>query len=126
MARSIVTMTEKSLDYPGEFEVLRTKAECGAWDSGTLVLTNYRLTWTPSRFSKSSTFSIDLDQIATVRQFRSIYYLFMMPSLRITLRDGARYDIHNPKENINRVQHVVEDYRKRERYRPGSLFGSET
>jgi hypothetical protein len=122
--RHSVTTNEGSLDYPGEFEVLRTKAEAGSYDSGTLVLTNYRLTWTPSRFSQKSAFSVDFEKIASVRQFRSIKYLFLMPSLRITLRDGTLYEIHNPKEDLNRVQHLIEDYRSRERYRPGSLFGN--
>lgn len=119
-------MSGSSLEYPGEFEVLRTKAETGAYDSGTVVLTNYRLTWTPGRMSQKSEFSFDLDQIASVRQFRSLYYLFAVPSLRITLRDGSRYDVHNPKEDINRVQHLIDDYRRRERYQPGSLFGNAT
>lgn len=116
-------MAADSLRYPGEFDVLQTKAEAGLWDAGNLTLTNYRVLWTPARFAKTAKFSFDLDQIASVRQVRTIKYLFLAPSLRFTLKDGAVYEIHNPKEDINRLRHLVEDYRKRERYRPGSLFG---
>ncbi len=112
-----------TLSYPGEFELLRTKAESGFWDQGTLVVTNYRVSWTPSRFAKTSSFSFDLADITSVRQIRSPIYAFMVPSLRFTLQNGAVYDVHKPKDDINRVQHVVDDYRKRDRYQPGSLFG---
>jgi hypothetical protein len=115
-----------SLSYPGEFEVLRTKAETGFWDAGTLEVTNYRVTWTPTRFSKAPAFSFDLDQISSVRQVRTIKYMFLAPSLRIALRDGSIYEIGRTHEDINRVQHVIDDYRRRERYRPGSLFGEST
>ena len=114
---------DDSLTYPGEFEVLRTKADAGLWDSGEVRVTNYRLTWTPSRFSQTAAFSFDLDKIASVRLVRSVKYLFMAPALRFTLRDGTVYEIYNPKEDARRLQHVVDDYRSRERYRPGSLFG---
>ncbi len=114
---------DASLSYPGEFEVLSTKAESGFWDKGHLRLTNYRLTWTPSRFAKQPAFSLDLDKIASVRAVRSPKYLFMVPGLRLTMRDGAVYEIHNSKEDARRVQQLVDEYRSRERYRPGSLFG---
>jgi hypothetical protein len=112
-----------NLQYPGEFEVLRTKAESGFWDAGTLVITNYRVTWTPSRFSKTPAFSFDLDRVESVRQVRTAKYLFLAPSLRFRLRDGTVYEIGRTHEDVNRVRHLVEDYRRRERYRPGSLFG---
>ena len=118
-------MTDDSLTYPGEFEVLRTKADAGLWDSGQLRVTNYRVSWTPtSRFNNTAPFSFDLDKIASVRLLRSIKYLFAAPAVRFTLRDGTSYEIYNPKEDAARVRQVVEDYRSRERYRPGSLFGS--
>ena len=122
MGAETATTNGDSLAYPGEFEVLRTKAESGFWDGGQLVLTNYRLRWTPSRFAKTPAFSFDLANIASVRQVRLLKYLFLAPSLRFTLRDGTVYEIHSPKEDVNRLRHVVEDYRSRERYRPGTLF----
>src|SRR5207249_322515 len=94
--------TDDALAYPGEFEVLRTKAEAGLWDSGHLVLTNYRLSWTPSRLAKTPAFSIDLSDIASVRQVRLPVYLFLSTSLRFRLRDGAVYEIHRPLEDVNR------------------------
>jgi hypothetical protein len=115
-------VTPDPLTYPGEFEVLRTKAEAGLWDSGTLTVTNYRVGWEPSRFAKTPAFAFDLDKITSVRQVRTPKYLFLVPSLRFTLENGAIYDLHRPGEDINRVQHLVDDYRNRERYRPGSLF----
>jgi hypothetical protein len=118
-----VTVTSSdTLKYPGEFEVLRTKAEAGLWDAGTLVMTNYRLAWTPKRFAKTPAFSFDLAEIASVRQVRLPKYLFLSVSLRFTLRGGSVYEIHRPSEDVNRLQHLVDDYRKRERYRPGKLF----
>ena len=112
-----------TLTHPGEFEVLRTKAEAGFWDSGTLVVTNYRVSWTPARFSKSPKFSFDLDQIESLKQVRTIQYLFMAPSLRFRLKGGATYIVGRTHEDVNRVQSVIDDYRRRERYQPGSLFG---
>ena len=44
-----------AMTHPGEFEVLRTKAEAGLWDSGYLTITNYRIRWTPSRIAKGWT-----------------------------------------------------------------------
>jgi hypothetical protein len=117
-----VSATDDSHAYPGEFEVLRTKAETGTWDSGTLVVTNYRVSWAPSRFSKAPSFSFRLEDIESVKQVRSIKYLFLGPTLRIRLRDGAVYEVSRTGEDINRVKHVIDDYRGRERYRPGSLF----
>jgi hypothetical protein len=114
---------DASQNYPGEFEVLRTKAEAGFWDQGQLRLTNYRLTWTPSRFAKTPAFTIELDKIASTRIIRSLKYLLMAPGLRLTLRDGTIYEIYNPKEDMRRLQQLVDDYRSRERYQPGSLFG---
>lgn len=111
--------------YPGEFEVLRTKAEAGFWDSGTLVLTNYRVRWTPARLAKTPAFEFDLEDIASVTQTRLPTYLFMSVSLRFRLRSGAIYEIHRPEEDVNRLQHLVDDYRKRERYQPGALFGGD-
>jgi hypothetical protein len=120
-------VTGDSLTYPGEFEVLRTKADAGLWDTGELLVTNYRVSWTPkSRFNNTAAFSFDLDKVASVRQLRSVKYLFMAPALRFTLRDGTVYEIYNPKEDAARLRHVVDDYRARERYRPGSLFGGGT
>jgi hypothetical protein len=109
--------------YPGEFEVLRTKAESGLWDSGQLVLTNYRLSWVPSRLASTPEFTFDLDQVASVKRVRVPSYFFLSESLRFTLRNGSVYEIHRPQEDINRLQHLIEDYRRRERYRPGMLFG---
>jgi hypothetical protein len=114
-----------TLRYPGEFEVLRTKAEAGFWDSGTLVLTNYRLAWTPSRLAKTPAFSFDLADVVSVEQVRLPAYLFLSTSLRVRLRDGSAYEIHRPLEDINRLQHLVEDYRRRGPYRPGKLFEAE-
>jgi len=114
-----------NLAYPGEFDVLRTKAESGVWNAGTLVVTNYRVTWTPSRLAKTPAFSFDLADIASIRQVRLPLYLFLSTSLRFRLRSGAVYDVHRPAEDVNRIQHVIDDYRKRERYRPGTLFGAE-
>ena len=42
------------------------------------------------------------------------------------IKDGAVYEIHKPKDDANRVLSVIEDYRNRERYKPGSLFGDAT
>ena len=114
-----------TLRYPGEFEVLRTKAEAGFWDSGTLVLTNYRLAWTPSRLAKTPAFSFDLAEIAKVEQVRVPTYLFLSLSLRFRLRNGAVYEVHRPQEDDNRLEHLVEDYRKRGPYTPGKLFEGE-
>ena len=108
--------------YPGEFEVLSTKAEAGTWDTGQLVLTNYRVSWTPSRLARTPAFSFDLDQIAAIKRVRLPTYLFLSESLRFTLRDGSVYVIHRPQEDVNRLQNLIEDYRRRERYRPGMLF----
>ena len=104
--------------------VLRTKAESGLWDSGQLVLTNHRLSWTPSRLASTPAFSFDLSQIESVRRVRPPAYLFLVQSLRFRLRSGAVYEIHQPKEDIHRIQELVEYYRKREPYRPGALFES--
>lgn len=109
--------------YPGEFEVLRTKAEAGLWDSGQLIVTNYRLSWEPSRLASTPAFTFDLDQIESLRRVRLPSYLFLSESLRFTLRNGSVYEIHRPQEDINRLQNLIEDYRRRERYRPGMLFG---
>jgi hypothetical protein len=117
-----VSPTDDSLAYPGEFEVLRTKTEAGMWDSGTLVVTNHRVSWTPKRFASTPAFSFRLDDIESVKLVRTIKYLFLGPSLRVRLRTGAVYELSRTGEDINRVMHVIEDYRKRERYRPGSLF----
>lgn len=111
------------LAYPGEFEVLRTKAETGFWDSGTLVVTNYRVSWTPARFSKTPAFAFDLDRVESTKIVRPPRYAFAVPALRIRLRDGSVYEVARTQEDVNRVRHVVDDYRRRERYRPGSLFG---
>lgn len=116
----------EALEYPGEFEVLRTKAEAGFWDSGQLTLTNYRLSWTPSRLAKTPAFSFDLADIESVRQARVASYLFLSASLRITLRNGAVYEIHRPQEDINRLQYMIDDYRRRGPYRPGKLFEAES
>jgi hypothetical protein len=112
-----------SLAYPGEFEVLRTKAEAGFWDAGTLTVSNYRVAWTPARFSKTPAFAFDLDRVESIKLVRSPKYLFLIPSLRIQLRGGPVYEIARTHEDIHRVQHLIDDYRRRERYRPGSLFG---
>src|ERR1041385_621084 len=112
----------ESNTYPGEFEVLRTKAEAGLWDSGQLVLTNYRLQWTPSRLAKTPAFEFELADIATIRQVRLPIYFFLSISLRFRLKNGAVYVIHRPQEDVNRLQHVIDDYRSRERYQPGKLF----
>lgn len=112
------------LRYPGEFEVLRTKAEAGLWDSGQLTITNYRVRWEPSRIAKTPAFEFDLADIVAIRQVRLPSYLFLAHSLRFKLRNGMYYDIHKPQEDINRVQHLIDDYRRRERYQPGSLFGA--
>ena len=118
--------TDHELAYPGEFEVLRTKAEAGFWDSGQLVLTNYRLIWTPSLLAKTPAFSFDLADIASVKQVRLPKYLFLSTSLRFTLRSGAVYEIHRPQEDVNRLQYLIDDYRRREPYRPGKLFEAES
>ena len=112
-----------NLAYPGEFDVLRTKAESGVWNAGTLVVTNYRVVWTPSRFSKGTGFAFDLDQVESVRLVRTLTYAFLVPSVRFRLKNGAVYEVGRMQEDPHRVRHVVEDYRRRERYRPGSLFG---
>jgi hypothetical protein len=112
--------------YPGEFEVLRTKAEAGLWDSGYLTITNYRISWEPSRMAKTPRFEFELADIAAIRQVRLPTYFFLSPSLRFKLRTGMYYDIHRPQEDINRLQHVIDDYRRRERYQPGKLFEAES
>lgn len=112
--------------YPGEFEVLSTKAEAGLWDSGTLVLTNYRLIWTPSRLAKTPAFAFDFAQVASITHVRVPAYLFLSTSLRFTLADGSVYDIHRPLEDVNRIQHLVEDYRRRGPYQPGRLFETDS
>ena len=58
-----------------------------------------------------------------MRVVRSLKTLFFSPTIRIVLKDGAVYEIHKPKDDANRVHSVIEDYRRRERYKPGSLFG---
>ena len=108
--------------YPGEFEILRTKAEAGLWDSGQLVLTNFRLKWTPSRLAKTPAFEFDLAEIRSMRQVRTAKYFFMAPSLRFRLRSGAVYEVHKPQEDVNRLEQLIEEYRRRERYTPGKLF----
>jgi len=112
-----------SLTYPGEFEVLRTKADTGWWEGGELTVTNYRLAWKPNRFAHASAFEFDLDGVRATHVVRSPKTLFLSLSIRIALVSGAVYEIHNPRDDANRVVSVIEDYRKRERYRPGSLFG---
>ena len=59
-------MTADPLAYPGEFEVLRTKAEAGLWDSGNLTVTNYRVMWAPSRFAKTPAFAAQRRSVFTV------------------------------------------------------------
>jgi hypothetical protein len=115
-----------AMRHPGEFEVLRTKAEAGLWDSGYLTITNYRVLWTPSRIAKTPAFEFELADIAAIRQVRLATYFFLSPSLRFKLRNGMYYDIHRPQEDINRLQHVIDDYRRRDRYKPGQLFGAES
>jgi hypothetical protein len=118
--------TTDSLTYPGEFEVLRTKADSGWFEGGELTVTNYRLAWKPNRFARFPAFGFDLEAIRTVRVIRSVKTLFFAPTIRIVLKDGAVYEIHKPKDDANRVLSVIEDYRNRERYKPGSLFGDAT
>ena len=117
-----MTPTRDSYTYPGEFEVLRTKAEAGWWDSGQLVVTNYRLSWTPSRLSQTPAFSFDLADVASMRLVRLPKYFFMTLSLRFMLRGGATYEIHRPAEDIHTLAKTIDEYRVRERYRPGKLF----
>lgn len=112
-----------SLEYPGEFEVLRTKADSGWLEGGELVITNYRLSWTPNRFAHAPAFELPLDAIRTVRVVRSLKTFFLAPSIRIAMREGGIYELHSPKTDANRVLSLIEEYRSRERYRPGSLFG---
>jgi hypothetical protein len=106
--------------------VLQTKAEAGFWDSGQLTLTNYRLMWTPSRLAKTPAFVINLADIDEVRQVRVPSYLFLSTSLRIHMRDGSVYEIHRPQEDVNRLQYLINDYRRRGPYRPGTLFEAES
>lgn len=115
--------TTDSLTYPGEFEVLRTKVDSGWLEGGELTVTNYRLAWKPNRFAHAPAFEFDLEDIRSVRVVRSVKTFFLAPSLRILLKDGSVYELHKPKDDANRVLSVIEDYRKRERYKPGSLFG---
>ena len=119
-------ITTDSLTYPGEFEVLRTKADSGWLEGGELTVTNYRLAWKPNRFAHAPAFGFDLADIRTTRLVRSIKTFFFAPTIRIVLKDGAVYELHKPKDDANRVLSVIEDYRKRERYKPGSLFGEAT
>ena len=118
--------TTDSLTYPGEFEVLRTKADSGWFEGGELTVTNYRLAWKPNRFARFPAFGFDLEAIRSVRVIRSVKTFFFAPPIRIVLKDGAVYEIHKPKDDANRVLSVIEDYRNRERYKPGSLFGDAT
>lgn len=115
-----------SLEYPGEFEVLRTKADSGWLEGGELRITNYRLAWTPNFMARAPGFEFDLDDVRSVRVVRSLKTFFMSQSLRVVLKDGGVYELHKPREGVNRVLSVIEDYRSRERYRPGSLFGDTT
>jgi len=101
--------------------MLTTKAEFGWWDSGTLVCTNYRLLWFPSRFAEAAKFEIQLRDVISCMQVRSPKYLFLQPSLKIVLRTGMSYELHNMKD-INEVQKIVVQNMGRERYQPGSLF----
>jgi hypothetical protein len=111
--------------YPGEFEVLQTKADAGWWDAGQMVLTNHRLQWKPARLSNTPAFEFELSELASVQQVRLPQYLFLSPSLRFTLRDGRVYHIHNPGEDINHLERVVNEYRLRKPYQPGMLFEAE-
>lgn len=114
---------DESLSYPGEFEVMRSKALAGTWgQTGEMVMTNYRVRWTPSRYVTAPSISFDLADITSASITRSVKTLFLMAVLRISTRGGAVYEIHPMQEDIHRVLHVINDYRRRERYRPGKLF----
>ena len=116
MARQI------EIDFqPGEYELLKTKAEYGWWDSGTLLLTNQRLLWFPGRFASAKQLEIDLLKVASCVQVRSIKYLFMRPSLRLMLKDGAMHELHDFKE-IDETQRLILQNMNRRPYQPGTLF----
>lgn len=111
--------------HPGEFEVLRTRAERAWWESGTLILTNHRLCWFIGATHRQSapTIEIDLQQVLGCVEIRSWYYLLARPALKILLVNGKSVDLHGISD-YGGVKSNIERFMGQDRYTPGSLFSN--
>ncbi|HZS48997.1 MAG TPA: hypothetical protein VFC63_28250 [Blastocatellia bacterium] len=115
-------MAKRDFEFqPGEYELLTETAAWGWWDNGKLIITNHRLIWIPQRTSNAEKMIVNMQDIAYCDQIRSPKYLFICPSLRISLKDGTMYEIHNMKD-MAEVQRLVLQNKDRKNYEPGSLF----
>lgn len=106
---------------PGEFEVLKTKADYGFMKSGVLTLSNYRLFWHPSKRTNAESVEIDLGEVINCSVTRSVIYFFLFPALRVVTRKRRVYDFYLPKELDHAVRSITQ-FMQRDRYQPGSLF----
>lgn len=113
---------ERDINFePGEFEVLKTKADFGFLKSGTFVLSNYRLFWFPSKRTNAAAVEIDLGDVVTCYVTRSVLYFFLFPALRVITRNRRTCDFYLPKELDHAVRSIAQ-FMQRDRYQPGSLF----
>lgn len=113
---------ERDINFePGEFEVLKTKADYGFFKSGTLLLSNYRLFWFPKKHTNAGSAEIDLSTVVNCFATRSVVYFFLFQSLRVVTRDRRAYDFYVPKD-LDHAIRSISQFMSRDRYQPGSLF----
>ncbi|MBL8148473.1 MAG: hypothetical protein JNN15_00920 [Blastocatellia bacterium] len=107
---------------PGEFEILRTKAERAWWESGLLLVTNHRFFWFSwNKSSQQPVIEIDLRGVLGCIETKSWYYLLARPALKILLTNGRSLEFHGI-EDFGGVKMNVERLMGQERYTPGALF----
>ncbi|MEW6730535.1 MAG: hypothetical protein AB1489_04260 [Acidobacteriota bacterium] len=124
MAMSWRTKKEPSITYnPGEFEVLKTKAERAWWNGGTLLITNHRLFWFPTSTKGAPAVEIDLRQVLGCVEVRSWYYFLMRPALKILISNGTSIDFHGIS-NFTAAKVNIERLMGQDRYTPGALFSN--
>jgi hypothetical protein len=108
---------------PGEFEVLKTRAEREWWQSGTLILTNHRLFWFPDATQNASSIEVDMQKVLGCVETRSWYYFLAKPALKVLLVTGKSVIFHAVKD-FDGVKRNIESFMGHDRYTPGSLFSS--
>ncbi|MCS6884588.1 MAG: hypothetical protein RMM17_08315 [Acidobacteriota bacterium] len=107
---------------PGEFEVVRVKAEREWWQAGELIVTNHRLFWFASN-SKVPLVELDLREVLGCVKTRSWYYLGLYPSVKVLLSNGSSEQFH-AVASCDFVVSQIEQFAGKERYKPGMLFKS--
>jgi hypothetical protein len=106
---------------PGEFEVLKTRAERAWWERGLLIITNHRLFWFPAIPENAATVEIDLQKVLGCTETRSWYYFLAKPALRVLLTTGKSVDFHGIQD-YDGVKRNIERFMGHDRYTPGTLF----